>query len=270
MNLKKFTKQNKFLMLALDHRSSFKKIVNPENPEEANKEEIVSLKGQIINAVAGQASGILIDPVYGYEAQKVIVSDLPYLLCIEKTGYERGDTGAKTIIQYKAEQFKILGASGVKLLLPFHPDKESASYQIGIARRVLEDSKNNELPFFLEIILDPEKGNKEELIPQILQQFLDEGIRPDVFKLEFPDTEKGCKKITQILGDTPWILLTRGIGFDKFKNNLEVAIENGASGFLAGRALWQEIKDLEGNDRDKFIEETLPKRFKEISDICMK
>lgn len=257
-------------MLALDHRTSFKKIVNPSDPNNADKEEIVELKKQIIGAVADQATGILIDPVFGYEAQKQLKNNLPYLLCTEKTGYERGEAGAKTIIQYKAEQLKILSASGTKLLLPFHPNKESAPYQLNIAKRVLEDSRQNDLPFFLEIILEPEEGSKEKLIPQIIKQFLDEGIEPDVFKLEFPDSEKGCKKITEILGDIPWILLTRGMSFDEFKKDLEIAVKNGADGFLAGRALWQEIKDLKGSDRDSFIKEVLPKRFKEISDICLK
>ena len=72
-----------------------------------------------------------------------------------------------------------------------------------------------------------------------------------------------------MLGDTPWIILTRGDTFDKFTAELEDAIKAGAKGFLAGRALWQEVCSMQGEEKERFLKETLPNRFKKISEIAL-
>jgi tagatose 1,6-diphosphate aldolase len=268
-NLNIFKKDGKFLMLALDHRTTFKKIINPSNPDSVKKEEIVGLKKKIIESTLDQMSGLLIDPFYGYEAYNQIKKDkgVPYLLCAERSGYEKSEDGPKTEIQYKVEQLKILGASGVKLLLPFHPHKKTVTHQVEIARRIIEDSKKNELPLFLEVIIDPNEGNEASLIIESLKLLLKNNIRPDVFKLDFPENDSLCKDITKILGDIPWILLTRGVGFEVFKSELQVATKNGAVGFLAGRALWQDIQNINESEREIYFKETLPDRFREISEV---
>jgi tagatose-1,6-bisphosphate aldolase len=45
-----FTKQGKFLMLALDHRESFKKFVNPSDPKSVSDSEVIEAKRAIIDA----------------------------------------------------------------------------------------------------------------------------------------------------------------------------------------------------------------------------
>ena len=269
INLNIFKKDGKFLMLALDHRTTFKKIINPSNPNDVKKEEIVELKKKIIESTLDQMSGLLIDPFYGYEAYNQIKKDkgVPYLLCAERSGYEKSEDGPKTEIQYKVEQLKILGASGVKLLLPFHPHKKTAIHQIDIAKRILEDSRKNELPLFLEVVIDSNEGNDSGLIIESLKLLLKNDIQPNVFKLDFPGNDPLCKDITKILGDIPWILLTRGVSFGVFKSELEVASKNGAVGFLAGRALWQDVEDINESERETYFKEILPNRFREISEI---
>jgi tagatose-1,6-bisphosphate aldolase len=63
-----FTKNGKYLMLALDHRGSFKKLINPINPEEVDHFNAVEAKKAIIEAVFNQMSGVLLDTDYGLEA----------------------------------------------------------------------------------------------------------------------------------------------------------------------------------------------------------
>lgn len=258
-------------MLALDHRSSLKRILSPENPGIARKEDLISFKEEVLASLMPQLSGFLIDPEYGLEAYKKLDTDkrIPYLLCIEKTGYQKSSEGARTEIQYSVSQLKEMGASGIKLLLPFHPKKPSQKHQLAIAQKVLTDARQDGVPLFLEIILEPQEGNKETLIPESVKMFLDAGIRPDVFKLEYPGSAQACQEITEMLKLIPWILLTRGIDFEDFKKNLIIAVRNGASGFLAGRALWQEAGALKDQEKKEFLENVLPKRFEEISHIAL-
>ena len=52
----------------------------------------------------------------------------------------------------------------------------------------------------------------------------------------------------------PWTLLSGGDSFEVFEKQLRVACHNGCSGFLVGRALWQEAVYLQGNERDSFLQ----------------
>jgi len=277
MNLDKFTSEGKFLMLALDHRGSIKKLMNPADPDSVADDDVIKLKSDIISSLASQLSGVLIDEVWGIEACKEVCQVKPFLLPLEKTGYIESDGEKITELEFSVEQLKEMGASGAKLLLYFNPDAESAEKQLATAKLVMEDCRNNDFPFFLEIVtyaFNPGLSTQfqtgivgSNVILQSLQQFLENGIVPSVWKLEYPGSFEACQEITSLVGNTPWILLTGGKSFEEFKGELEKAVASGAKGFLAGRALWQEVCKLEGEEKKKFLETTLPERFKEISSI---
>ena len=49
MDLNQFTNNGKYLMLALDHRGSFKKLMSPDTPDSVTDENIINLKSEIKN-----------------------------------------------------------------------------------------------------------------------------------------------------------------------------------------------------------------------------
>ena len=67
----------------------------------------------------------------------------------------------------------------------------------------------------------------------------------------------------------PWILLTRGEPYDVFKEQLKTAIDAGAQGFLAGRAIWQEMANYTGEARKDFLQTIARNRFAEICNITL-
>jgi tagatose-1,6-bisphosphate aldolase len=163
-----------------------------------------------------------------------------------------------------------MGAQGVKLLLFFHPDANTATAQLTLARDVYTQCKEQGLPFFLEILnysLNDTKYDPSSLVPRSVEMFLAQGIEADVFKLEFPGSPEACKSVTELLGDTPWILLTKGASYEKFKEQLTVAIAHGARGFLAGRSLWQDFVEVPSAEWKTFFQTTVVSRFKEICAI---
>ena len=50
---------------------------------------------------------------------------------------------------------------------------------------------------------------------------------------------------------------------------LKEAVYSGAEGFLAGRALWQEVCSMTGEQKSFFLSKTLPERFKKIAGIAL-
>jgi len=272
MNVNIFLDNQSFLMLALDHRQSFKKILSPQGFNLLTKDEIISEKAKIIKNLFPYLSGILIDVEFGLPAYKLIDPHFskPFLLAIEESGFLEEDGERITKIQYSVSDLKKLGASGVKLLLYFNPFLKSSKYQLEVAKKVLLDCRHFDLPLFLEIVTYQHEKTierKENFIIESVKRFLAESIYPSVFKLDYPGSEGACLQITSVLKNIPWILLTRGDSFLSFKHKLYFAVKNGASGFLAGRALWQDIINQKEEEKEKMLKEVLPKRFLEIKEI---
>lgn len=270
MDLDKFKRNGYFLMLALDHRGSFKKLMSPKDPNSISDQQVIYLKHEIIKNLDSQFSGILIDAPTGLPAYGNKIA--PFLLPMEKTGFI-DEFGQKiNQIEFSVSQLIELGANGAKILIYFNPKLSSESRQLETSKKALEDAKLHNFPLFLEIVtyeINPIEEQREKLVLSSVEKFLEAGIIPDVFKLEYPGNLEACQKISNMLGQTPWVLLTRGDNFEHFRLKLQDAIAGGAKGFLAGRALWQEACKLEGEDKQKFLSETLPERFKIISEITL-
>ena len=316
MDLKKFQYNGKYLMLALDHRGSFRKYVNKTKPEEVSVDDLIKTKAMIIESVQDQFSGVLIDAEWGLpayataSARQARLRSKPYLLPLEKSGYlpatpatapdmpdgSRGGRGGLawragtdkkgdriTELGYTAKQLKEMGAGGTKLLLYFNPESATCGQQIKTAKKALDDSRKNEMPFFLEIVTygNEELGkSRSEWVLRSLEILLKNKIVPDVWKLEYPASAKAtageagslesCKKITELVASTPWILLTRGESFEVFAKQLQDAVSAGAVGFLAGRALWQEIGDYQTDEEKRnFLNDVVADRFAKISKIVL-
>ena len=274
MRVDQFTKNGRFLMLALDHRQSFRQILNPNNPLATSSEQIIAVKRAIIESLSEKISGLLIDPEFGLPAYKSLNCQKPYLLSVEKSGYQKKDEERITELEYEVTELKKMGASGIKLLLYFNPWVKSAIDQLKIAAFVYHQCRQENLPFFLEIVTyytEETALNKSNLVIESLNKVLSFGVTADVFKLEYPLDRQGCRQVSKILGKIPWIMLSRGENFGIFKVQLEEAVANGASGFLAGRSLWQEIGRFFDDDKKRrdYLQNTVQKRFDEISSIVL-
>jgi len=269
MNSKIFTENERYLMLALDHRESFRKLINPQNPEKVSKDEASRTKGKIIESLKDKFSGVLIDQEYGLESYKELQINKPFLLPMEESGYELVDNERINKIIYKCSDIKNSGASGAKILLYFNPSyAKSAKIQAETAKQALEDAHQNDLPLFLEIVTY--QVTDIENVLRSVEYFLNNNIIPDVFKIEFPGNDYLSKKISNMLGQTPWILLSRGADYTLFKEQLLIASDNGCWGFLAGRSLWQDYFSFtKESEKEKFLKETLPSRFEEIKQIVL-
>jgi tagatose-1,6-bisphosphate aldolase len=275
--LNQFMFKNKILMLALDHRGSFKKLVDPIHPETVNDQRSTLIKKQIIDALYQDFSALLVDvetglPAYRQHVEHWMGAGKPYLLAIEKTGYEDQGGERVTELLYTVKELKEQGAAGIKMLLFFHPHANTAHRQIDLAQRVLVDCKKYNLPFFIEPLTYPLAGDanlKPDIVVEMVDMLLKAGIDADVYKIEYPGDAPSCTKITKMLGKIPWILLTKGDDFNHFVEGLRVAAAHGCVGFLAGRSLWQDFSKLPENKRLEFFNTTVKERFKKISEIVL-
>jgi tagatose-1,6-bisphosphate aldolase len=73
---------------------------------------------------------------------------------------------------------------------------------------------------------------------------------------------------TAFLSAVPWTLLSGEDSFEMFQKQLRVACQNGCSGYLVGRALWQEAVHLQGEEQDAFLRGEASKRWLTLHTIA--
>ncbi len=293
--LQQVADDNGFLTIcAIDHRGALQRAINEQNPDAVTYQDMVDFKLDLCRAVAPYVSAVLLDPVYG-AAQAIADGILPghigLLVSLEKTGYSGEKTARITELLpgWSVEKVKRMGASAVKLLVYFRPDlKEIASRQLELIAKVADQCIKEDIPLLVEPVSYPveEVGVsapkfadiKPELVIETARQITSLPI--DVLKAEFPadmEFEQDEKKLLQLCQELdrasqlPWVLLSAGADFKTFSKQVEIACKAGASGFLAGRALWQEgVQIRSREERMNFFKSTAAPRLRELADIVNK
>jgi len=266
--IKPFVKNEAMVMLAFDHRGSFRKLME-EGGKEVSEEMMIDLKQKIIKTVSDDVSGMLIDQDYGLPAYRSLGLEMPFLLPIEKSGYSDEEGERVTEIGYTADSIKEAGALGIKLLLYVNTNlTNSWTKQMATAKEVIAEGKRVGLPVFLEFVMyDTEV--KSGSVASAVALAIEQGVIPDVWKLPYPGSPEECQEVTSLVGETPWILLTGGGTFENFEEESRDAKAAGAVGCLAGRSLWQEATGLYDQEEKliEFLAQSLKGRVEEIRNI---
>jgi len=279
-------------MCAIDHRGALKRALNQKNPAAVSYQDIVDFKLDLCQAVAPFASAVLLDPEYG-AGQAIAAGLLPgpkgLLVSVEKTGYTGDSTARITELLpgWSVKKVKKMGASAVKLLIYFRPDlKDVASKQLDLVARLADQCLEEDIAFLVEPVSYPanegEASSKKfaEVKPGLVIETARQitALPIDVLKAEFPadikfEQDEGkllglCQELNQA-SRLPWVLLSAGVDFDSFRKQVKIACKAGASGFLAGRALWQEGAQIRSRDeRMNFFQNTAAPRLKELAEIA--
>ena len=277
---------------AIDHRGALKRALNEKDPDAVSYQDMVDFKLDLCQAMAPLASAILLDPLYG-AGQAIAAGVLPghigLLVSLEKTGYT-GSTSARLtelLPGWGVKKVKKLGASACKLLIYFRPDfKDTVARQLDLVAELVEECRQEDIPLLVEPVSYPAEDEGPEEFARKKPELVIETARKltalpiDILKSEFPadiNYEKDEQKLLAYCQELdrasrlPWVLLSAGVSFEVFCRQAEIAFRAGASGFLAGRALWQEATELASRaERKKFFETTAAVRFRELAELADK
>ena len=279
-------------MCAIDHRGALRRALNETNPEAVGCQDMVDFKLDLCQAVAPFASAILLDPEYG-AGQAIAAGLLPgskgLLISLEKTGYG-GESAARLtelLPGWSVKKAKRMGASAVKLLIYYRPDlKDVAAKQLDLVAMLADQCLEEDIAFLVEPVSYPVDGGKASssefarmkpgLVIETARQIT--ALPIDVLKAEFPADSKFerdeasllalCRELDQA-SRLPWVLLSAGVDFESFQRQVKIACQAGASGFLAGRALWQEgVRIGSRQDRARFFRDTAAPRLKALAELA--
>ena len=278
-------------MCALDHRGSLMKMLDEKHPQSVSYQAMVEFKLELCRILAPYASAILLDPIYG-ASQAIAAGVLPkstgLLVSLEESGYS-GEKEARVtdlLPDWNVRKIKKMGATAAKLLLYYRPDLDNAERQLDTVEKLAADCQTEDIPFVVEPVsyrVGRAESNpqdfakiKPQLVVETAQQIT---ILPvDVLKAEFPSDIEYEKDKNRLLdycyqlneaSQVPWVILSAGVSFELFYKQVEIACQAGASGFLAGRALWQEAAKIGSRqERLAFLESTVVNRLESLAKLA--
>jgi sulfofructosephosphate aldolase len=131
--------------------------------------------------------------------------------------------------------------------------------RLELARQFVELADSLGLLSVLEGIVRHE--DREAAIVEAAREL--SSVNPSLYKVEVPfrgvggGVEAACREIDAVV-PMPWVVLSNGVELEHFPGAVEAACKAGASGFLAGRAVWSDLVN-EPDPAPKLREVALPR-----------
>lgn len=267
-----------FAMVALDQRESLRTMLEAARGGSPRPGDVAAFKLAATRALAPDASAVLLDRETGLPGvleAGALPADTALLVAADRICQPRGGAVATTGLDrtvFETTRF-VERAAAFKLLVIWHPDR-------GVARRArlvpafIEACRAAGRPSLVEgIVRRPAHVAAEDWDhpAAVLAAARELGrFGPDVYKAEVPthgtaDHEmivEASRAITGVLS-CPWVVLSNGVAPDRFDDAAAAACEGGASGFLAGRAIW--TASLEADDIDRHLREVAAPRLRALA-----
>jgi tagatose-1,6-bisphosphate aldolase len=263
------TTQHHFTILAIDHIGSLAQTMQPDNPGVVTTDQMVAAKTEIVRGLSHLCSAVLLDPLTGHQGR----SESPPGETGLVLGIENGDdpsAGPQLRDGWSVPRAAASGADAVKISFRFDPIGDTSAVERFVAQVAAECGRLG-LPLFAEplgVVRSPDE--RRRVTVEAARRFGTLGV--DVLKLEFPEDvsivsdtavwSEACAEIDAACA-VPWTLLSAGEEFERFARMLEVACDHGASGFVVGRAVWQEA--VSGGSVDQRWMETAAARLRRLA-----
>ena len=274
-----------FSIVAMDQRNTLKKMFAAVGVT-ATDDDMMQAKIAVASALSKAGSGILLDPTWGVPAvnqNDILPTSCGLLIAAENPdrGNFNGEPRPTKMPGQDAAWVKSLGGQAVKVLVSMHPGRvrnagepDLTSETVELVRSIVADCKAQGIPSVIENLIYP-LPNAEPLTDEQKENLIVESAillnetKPDLLKLEFPITERGCKRLADSL-TVPWAVLSAGVAFEQFKKAIILSCDaGGASGFIAGRSIWKEAIGMSKVEQDKFLTSTAVARLEELNQTVL-
>jgi sulfofructosephosphate aldolase len=246
-----------FAMVALDQRESLRTMLEAQTQGEAVPDlALTRFKIDAARALSPHASAVLVDVAFGLgpildagalaEGTGLIVAadalDQPPGGLVEGTSVDRAVFDDAAITER---------ADAYKLLVIWRRPGRDRGPRDEVVREFLDACHERGRPGIVEGIVRPDPGQRllpdehAALVLEAALELTDPG--PDLYKAEVPTLgladdaaiTAAAQRISAAL-PCPWVVLSNGVRPERFDEAAIAACRGGASGFLAGRAIWIE------------------------------
>ena len=258
----------RFKMTAVDQRPPIKNPIREKRGlPEAPYEDVSGFKLMLIEELQAKSSAMLLDPHYALPQGISLLSPARGLIVtLEDSLFEETPGGrlSREIDAWSVEKIKRCGGDAVKVLAWYRPDAGKAVLQAqkDFAQRIGDACQKYDIPYLFELLVYALPGEAEaaknyveienkhaDHVLESVRVFAGDSYGIDIFKLESPLPAKAVAGAANAqalfdemgrLAGRPWVMLSAGASMADFEIILHHAYAAGASGYLAGRAIWSE------------------------------
>jgi tagatose 1,6-diphosphate aldolase len=255
----------RFKMTAVDQRPP---IINPIAKARGGKapwEDVARFKAMLVEELQGESTALLLDPLFAIPRAATLLDPRKgFIMTLEEHAFVDTPEGrlSAEIDHWSVEKIKRAGGDAVKVLAWYRPDAGRAvnEKQKDFVKRVGDACVKYDIPYVFELLVYPLAGEANQTkdyvemaakhadhVLESVRVFAHADYAVDMFKLESPVPAAGCDGSSKVqalfdemgrLAGRPWVMLSAGAGMKEFRAVLEHAYKAGASGYLAGRAIW--------------------------------
>lgn len=270
------------MVVAADQRGGMRKVLADTDAARAAIDEATLgvVKAGIVSHLANKASCVLLDAVCAVPDvvdNAVLARDTGLLIGLDASGWDVDENGFRNSILVPgitARRVRELGGTGAKLMVYLRPDQPKANaHNMQIIRDCVADFAKEDLLLVVEILTyqleDESDADYKAIFPELIVESarISVELGGKVLKLPYPGTAEACRQISDLCGIVPWAVLSAGVDHETFIGQVEIAMENGASGVIAGRALWKDCISLDADVRKDRLESIASGRLREIQAV---
>jgi sulfofructosephosphate aldolase len=238
-----------FAMVAMDQRESLRTMFAEAGAGRPDDGAMTAFKLAVAKALGPLASGFLIDRRFGFD--RIRAGRLPpgcgLIVAVDRLTQEPGQPVEETDLDETG--FDLTGVQAIKLLLLWRRDARRTE-RVELARRFIALAADRGVLSVLEPVVRPAPGevdwDEDRAIVEAAREL--SPLRPSLYKAQVPRRGRGTpdelRRASAALGAAitgPWVVLSQGVDRDDFLGAVRAAGQGGASGFLAGRALWSDV-----------------------------
>ncbi|MCW2478606.1 sulfofructosephosphate aldolase [Candidatus Symbiopectobacterium sp. NZEC135] len=247
-----------FAMLAVDQREAMRLMFAAAGaPQPVSDQVLTDFKINAARILSPYASAILVDQQFCYPQvvqQQAIAPSCGTIVAADAFIPGNGIPVDNVVIDSSVDPVaaKNNGAKALKLLVLWRSD-EDAQQRLEMVKTFNHICHAQGLLSIIEPVVRPPRCgdhfDREQAIIDAAKELGDSGA--DLYKVEMPLHGKGTQQAllaaSQKLNEhiaMPWVILSSGVDEKLFPRAVRVAMDAGASGFLAGRAVWSSVIGL--------------------------
>ncbi len=226
-----------FLMVAMDQRESLRTMLRERGRPDGDA-HVEGFKLAVARALAPHASGFLIDGAHRSAVEPFVERGL--ILAVDVLDQRRDGPVEDTSLEEHPQLSPSVVA--LKLLVIWRDDGRRAE-RVELASRFVELARRHGLLSVLEPVVRVPDERREEAIVEAAREL--GAVGPSLYKCQVPLGGRGeAAEITRWAREidsalpVPWVVLSQGVDPADFPRAVRASCEGGASGLLAGRALW--------------------------------
>ncbi|SCG76759.1 hypothetical protein [Micromonospora coxensis] len=240
-----------YAMLAIDQREAMRAMFAEHQAEPVSDEQVTAFKLAAARILTPYASAVLVDRQFAFDrvvAERAVAPGCALIAAADRFRSAHGELVGEVDIDPDVvpERVRDQGAVAQKLLVLYRPDTDPGP-RIAMVEEFVDRCRRAGLISIVEpVSRRPLDGRAWDWDEGVLAAAAELGsLGADLYKAEVPlrgqgdpgEIRRRCARITETVA-SPWVVLSSGVPQDVFPDAVRLACAEGASGFLAGRAVW--------------------------------